>query len=98
MNEAETRAEHVDPPLRVMAAIAEDRQRILLTLATGTGKTFIAFQIAWKLFHSRWNLSREPSRRPRVLFLAEFNSEAALWYIWRRSPSSGDRTHRVPIV
>ena len=58
---------------RVMAAIAEDRQRILLTLATGTGKTFIAFQVAWKLFHSRWNLSREPSRRPRILFLADRN-------------------------
>ena len=42
---------------RVMEAIAR-RERILLTLATGTGKTFIAFQIAWKLFHSRWNLSR----------------------------------------
>ena len=47
--------------------------RILLTLATGTGKTFIAFQIAWKLFHSRWNLSREPTRRPRILFLADRN-------------------------
>lgn len=58
---------------RVMEAIAEDRKRILLTLATGTGKTFIAFQIAWKLFHSRWNLSREPSRRPRILFLADRN-------------------------
>lgn len=58
---------------RVMEAIAHDQQRILLTLATGTGKTFIAFQIAWKLFHSRWNLSREPSRRPRVLFLADRN-------------------------
>jgi type I restriction enzyme R subunit len=58
---------------RVMEAIAENRQRILLTLATGTGKTFIAFQVAWKLFHSRWNLSREPSRRPRVLFLADRN-------------------------
>ncbi|MFN8220178.1 MAG: DEAD/DEAH box helicase family protein [Fimbriimonadales bacterium] len=41
---------------------------VLLTLATGTGKTFIAFQIAWKLFHSRWNLSRKPTRRPRILF------------------------------
>ena len=51
----------------------QDEQRILLTLATGTGKTFIAFQIAWKLFHSRWNLSREPSRRPRILFLADRN-------------------------
>jgi len=58
---------------KVMEAIANDRQRILLTLATGTGKTFIAFQIAWKLFQSRWNLSREPSRRPRILFLADRN-------------------------
>jgi type I restriction enzyme R subunit len=58
---------------RVMEAISDDRQRILLTLATGTGKTFIAFQIAWKLFHSRWNLSREPTRRPRILFLADRN-------------------------
>ena len=58
---------------RVMQAIAEDRQRILLTLATGTGKTFIAFQIAWKLFHARWNLSREATRRPRILFLADRN-------------------------
>ena len=58
---------------RVMQAIAEGRQRILLTLATGTGKTFIAFQIAWKLFHSRWNLSREATRRPRILFLADRN-------------------------
>ena len=58
---------------RVMQAIADDRQRILLTLATGTGKTFIAFQIAWKLFHARWNLSREPARRPRILFLADRN-------------------------
>lgn len=58
---------------RVMAAIAAGRQRILLTLATGTGKTFIAFQIAWKLFHARWNLGREPTRRPRILFLADRN-------------------------
>jgi type I restriction enzyme, R subunit len=58
---------------RVMEAIAAEKQRILLTLATGTGKTFIAFQVAWKLFHSRWNLSREPSRRPRILFLADRN-------------------------
>ena len=58
---------------RVLEAIAAEKSRILLTLATGTGKTFIAFQIAWKLFHSRWNLSREPSRRPRILFLADRN-------------------------
>ena len=63
---------------RVLAAIADGRERILLTLATGTGKTFIAFQIAWKLFYSRWNLTDwkkegEPSRRPRILFLADRN-------------------------
>jgi len=42
---------------RVLDAIAQGRNRILLTLATGTGKTCIAFQIAWKLFQSRWNRS-----------------------------------------
>jgi type I restriction enzyme R subunit len=42
---------------RVMEAIAQGKNRILLTLATGTGKTAIAFQIAWKLFQTRWNLS-----------------------------------------
>ena len=57
----------------MLEAIAAEKQRILLTLATGTGKTMIAFQIAWKLFHSRWNLSREPTRRPRILFLADRN-------------------------
>ena len=41
---------------RVTDAIAARQRRILLTLATGTGKTFIAFQIAWKLFKARWNL------------------------------------------
>ena len=55
------------------AAISANQPRILLTLATGTGKTFIAFQIAWKLFHTRWNLSREATRRPRILFLADRN-------------------------
>ena len=63
---------------RVLAALAEGCERILLTLATGTGKTFIAFQLAWKLFHSRWNLTdwrsaAEPTRRPRILFLADRN-------------------------
>lgn len=58
---------------RVLEAVAAGRNRILLTLATGTGKTFIAFQIAWKLFHARWNLTGEPTRRPRILFLADRN-------------------------
>lgn len=58
---------------RVLEAIVAGRDRILLTLATGTGKTFIAFQIAWKLFQSRWNRSGDPTRRPRILFLADRN-------------------------
>jgi type I restriction enzyme R subunit len=57
----------------VLEAICEGRSRILLTMATGTGKTFIAFQLAWKLFQSRWNISRKPTRRPRILFLADRN-------------------------
>lgn len=54
-------------------AIANDKNRILLTLATGTGKTVIAFQIAWKLFQSRWNLKKDAQRQPRILFLADRN-------------------------
>lgn len=54
-------------------AIAENKKRILLTLATGTGKTAIAFQIAWKLYQTRWNLQRDGGRRPRILFLADRN-------------------------
>ncbi len=66
---------------RVLECIAHGRDRILLTLATGTGKTSIAFQIAWKLFQARWNLidwkkKGEPSRRPRILFLADRNTLA----------------------
>jgi len=58
---------------KVLDAIAEDKNRILLTLATGTGKTTIAFQIAWKLFQSRWTLQKDAKRRPRILFLADRN-------------------------
>lgn len=56
-----------------LEAVADGKERILLTLATGTGKTFISFQIAWKLFQTRWNLKRDGARRPRILFLADRN-------------------------
>lgn len=59
--------------LKTLEALSNDKDRILLTLATGTGKTAIAFQIAWKLFQTRWNLKRDGSRRPRILFLADRN-------------------------
>ncbi len=58
---------------KALSAIAEGKPRVLLTLATGTGKTFIAFQIAWKLFQTKWNLKLDGSRRPRILFLADRN-------------------------
>jgi type I restriction enzyme R subunit len=58
---------------KVLEAISEKKDRLLLTLATGTGKTAIAFQIAWKLFHAKWNLRRDGSRSPRILFLADRN-------------------------
>tara|TARA_R110002096_G_scaffold246973_1_gene439359 strand:- start:1490 stop:3952 length:2463 start_codon:yes stop_codon:yes gene_type:complete len=58
---------------KVLEAISAKKNKILLTLATGTGKTAIAFQIAWKLFHAKWNLRRDASRAPRILFLADRN-------------------------
>ena len=91
---------------RVLEAIAANKDRILLTLATGTGKTFIAFQIAWKLFKSRWNLSREPTRQPRILFLADRNILANQAYnafsafpedaLVRISPSDIKKKGKVP--
>lgn len=57
---------------KTLNAIAKDRKRILLTLATGTGKTYIAFQICYKLFNARWNI-KKTGNRPRVLFLADRN-------------------------
>lgn len=66
---------------KVMDAIADNKQRILLTLATGTGKTYVAFQTAWKLFKSRWNLRRDGQRTPRILFLADRNILANQAYL-----------------
>ena len=58
---------------RALEVVASGKDKLLLTLATGTGKTAIAFQIAWKLFQTRWSLQRDGSRRPRILFLADRN-------------------------
>jgi len=57
---------------RTVQAVLQGRNRVLLTMATGTGKTFVAFQIAWKLWASRWN--RDGAyRRPKILYLADRN-------------------------
>ncbi|MDA7880671.1 DEAD/DEAH box helicase family protein [Akkermansiaceae bacterium] len=58
---------------KTLDAIAAKQDRILLTMATGTGKTATAFHICWKLFQARWNLKRDGSRSPRILFLADRN-------------------------
>jgi type I restriction enzyme R subunit len=58
---------------KVLEAVSENKTRILLTLATGTGKTAIAFQIAWKLFQAKWNINKDGQRSPRILFLADRN-------------------------
>ena len=57
---------------RAVQAILQGKRRVLLTLATGTGKTVVAFQICWKLWNSRWNRTGE-YRRPRILYLADRN-------------------------
>ena len=58
---------------KTMEAIAELKNRILLNLATGTGKTVIAFQICYKLFEAKWSLDGVGKRRPKILFLADRN-------------------------
>ncbi len=55
---------------RVVQAISQGKRRVLLTMATGTGKTFVAFQICWKLWNSHWN-STGRFGKPRILFLAD---------------------------
>jgi type I restriction enzyme R subunit len=90
----------------VLQKIADGEKRMLLTMATGTGKTAVAFQIAWKLFESRWNISSKATRRPRILFLADRNILANQAFnafsafppdaLVRIKPSEISRNGRVP--
>nr|WP_246347349.1 DEAD/DEAH box helicase family protein [Desulfurispira natronophila] len=50
---------------KTIEAIAQGQKRLLLVMATGTGKTFTAFQIIWRLWKSK--------ARKRILFLADRN-------------------------
>jgi type I restriction enzyme R subunit len=54
-------------------AFLQGHRRALLTLATGTGKTVVAFQLCWKLWSSKWNTKSDPARKPRILYLADRN-------------------------
>ena len=56
----------------VLNAVADGRKRILLTMATGTGKTYTAFQICWKLTRTKWNI-KGTDKEPRILFIADRN-------------------------
>lgn len=58
---------------RAIDNIVHGRRRTLLTMATGTGKTVVAFQICWKLWSSKWNAKNDPNRKPRILYLADRN-------------------------
>lgn len=56
----------------VLKAVANNQDRILLTMATGTGKTYTAFQICWKLYQTNWN-TRGSDQKPRILFISDRN-------------------------
>jgi len=56
---------------RTVEAVAKGQDRILLVMATGTGKTFTAFQIIWRLWKSGWTKNGTPGKTPRFLFLAD---------------------------
>lgn len=55
---------------RTIEAVLKGQRRILLTMATGTGKTEVAFQVCWKLWNTRWNRTGG-HHRPKILFLAD---------------------------
>src|SRR5690606_8646447 len=57
---------------RTVQAIVQGKRRLLLTMATGTGKTETAFQICWRLWNARWNRDGRPGK-PRILYLADRN-------------------------
>ena len=90
----------------VVKALSHNHKRILLTLATGTGKTAIAFQICWKLMEARWNLQEVGARKPRILFLADRNILADQAYnsfgsfdpnaLSRIKPNEIKKTGKVP--
>ncbi|MBI5244406.1 MAG: DEAD/DEAH box helicase family protein [Elusimicrobia bacterium] len=58
---------------RAVQAVLQGKRRSLLTMATGTGKTLVAFQIIWKLWSARWNRTGDSTRKPRILYLSDRN-------------------------
>ncbi|HLX62355.1 MAG TPA: DEAD/DEAH box helicase family protein, partial [Planctomycetota bacterium] len=58
---------------RTVQSVLQGKRRVLLTMATGTGKTVVAFHICWMLWASKWNAKADPTRKPRILYLADRN-------------------------
>ncbi len=89
-SEPDTCREYVTPAIQAAGwgdspfEIAEQRSftdgRIFLTMATGTGKTPTAFHIVWKMWNSGWNKDADPTRKTRVLFLADRNILVDGWH------------------
>ena len=75
-------------------AIVGGQTRCLLTLATGTGKTMVAFQICWKLWSAKWSTTNDPTRKPRMLFLADRDKLVADPMSKDFAPF-GDARHRI---
>lgn len=76
---------------RTVQAIAQGHKRMLLVMATGTGKTLVAAQIVAKLWNSDW----PGGRKPRVLYLADRNvliDQAKDEYF---QPMFGDAVHKL---
>lgn len=55
---------------KVIEALINGKDRILLTLATGTGKTTIAFALYYRLLEARWNKENK-DQKPKILFLCD---------------------------
>ena len=76
---------------RALEAILGGRDRVLLTLATGTGKTFVALQLVWKLWHGDW----PANRKPRILYLADRRILVDQPYAREFQPVFGDALWRI---
>ena len=71
---------------RTVQAILQGKPRILITMATGTGKTFVAVQVAWKLWKT--------DRKKRILYLVDRNILADQ-PITREFTIFGDAVHKI---
>ena len=79
---------------RVLQRLIQGQDRVLVTMATGTGKTVVAFQVCWKLWNAKWNRRGDANRRPRILFLADRDVLVSDPYNKDFAPL-GDARHRI---